>query len=81
MTWPLVLQANKVDAAKVELLKVDPAALAPMLAAGRIAPSNWLTTCPGFERSLAEAGQEAEGDPVVDYGFEGYGLSLSRRTR
>ena len=33
VVWPLVLKANGVDPAKVDVLKADPGALAPMLAA------------------------------------------------
>lgn len=38
VVWPLLLQANGIDPAKVELLKVDPGALAPMLASARSTP-------------------------------------------
>jgi NitT/TauT family transport system substrate-binding protein len=44
VSWPLVLKANGIDPAKVDLLKADPGALAPMLAAGKVAGTiNWVT--------------------------------------
>src|SRR5271155_1382724 len=55
VAWPLVLQANGIDPAKVDLLKADPAALAPMLASGQVAATiNWITVAPAFEKPLAE---------------------------
>lgn len=76
--WPLVLAANKVDAAKIELLKVDPPALAPMLAGGKTdAVVSWVTNVPLFERVLAAGGgKQLKVIPWFDYGFEGYAFSL-----
>ena len=76
VAWPLVLQANGVDPAKVDLLKVDPGALAPMLASGQvIATINWITVAPGFEGPLAETKKKLKIIPWSNYGYEGYGLS------
>ena len=77
VAWPLVLQANGVDPATVELLKVDPGALAPMLAAGRVvATINWTTVAPAFEKPLAETGKRLKVIPWSQFGYDGYGLSV-----
>ena len=77
VAWPLVLQANGVDPATVELLKVDPGALAPMLAAGRVvATINWTTVAPAFEKPLAETGKKLKVIPWSQFGYDGYGLSV-----
>jgi NitT/TauT family transport system substrate-binding protein len=77
VTWPLVLQQNKIDPAAVNLLRVDPGALAPMLASGQVAATiNWTTVAPGFEKTLKEAGKELVIIPWSKYGYDGYGLSL-----
>jgi NitT/TauT family transport system substrate-binding protein len=70
--WPLVLAANKVDAAKIELIKVDPPALAPMLAGGKAdATVSWVTNVPLFERVLAAGGgKQLKVIPWFDYGFQ-----------
>jgi NitT/TauT family transport system substrate-binding protein len=72
VAWPLVLKANGVDAAKVDLLKADPGALAPMLASGKVAATiNWITVAPAFEHPLAESGKKLKLIMWSDYGFEG----------
>lgn len=77
VAWPLVLRANGIDPASVSLLKVDPAALAPMLASGQvIATINWTTVAPAFEKPLAEGGKKIKIIQWSDYGFDGYGLSV-----
>jgi len=77
VTWPLLLKANKIDSAKVDLLKVDPGALAPMLASGKVAGTiNWVTVAPAFVKPLAETGKKLKVIPWSEYGFDGYGLSV-----
>ena len=77
VTWPLLLQANGIDPAKVDLLKADPGALAPMLATGRVAATiNWTTVAPGFVKPLAETGKKIKIIPWSEFGYEGYGLSV-----
>jgi len=77
VSWPLVLKANGIDAAKVDLLKADPGALAPMLAAGKVAATiNWVTVAPAFAKPLAETGKKLKVIAWSDYGFDGYGLSV-----
>jgi NitT/TauT family transport system substrate-binding protein len=77
VSWPLVLKANGVDPAKVEMLKTDPGALAPMLAAGKVAGTiNWITVAPAFAKPLAETGKKLKVIAWSDYGFDGYGLSV-----
>lgn len=77
VVWPLVLEANGIDPAKIELLKVDPGALAPMLAAGKVDGTiGWTTVAPAFEGPLAEAKKKLKIISWVDYGFDGYGLSV-----
>jgi NitT/TauT family transport system substrate-binding protein len=77
VAWPLVLKANGIDPAKVDLLKVDPGALAPMLATGQVvATINWVTVAPGFEKPLAETKKTLKVIPWSQYGYDGYGLSM-----
>ncbi|HAQ86141.1 MAG TPA: sulfonate/nitrate transporter [Pseudomonas sp.] len=77
VVFPLVLEANGIDRDGVKLLKLDPGALAPMLATGKVdATINWVTVAPGFARSMQEAGKQLKVIPWSDYGFDGYGLSL-----
>ncbi len=77
VSWPLVLKANGIDPAKVDLLKADPGALAPMLAAGKVAATiNWVTVAPAFVKPLAETGKKLKVIAWSDYGFDGYGLSV-----
>ena len=77
MSWPLVLKANEIDPAKVDLLKADPGALAPMLATGKVAATiNWVTVAPAFAKPLAETGKKLKVIAWSDYGFDGYGLSV-----
>ena len=74
--WPLILQAEKIDPAKVTLLKVDPGALAPMLATGQVdATINWSTASPPFVKALAAAGKKLKILPWSAAGFDGYGYS------
>ncbi len=77
VSWPLVLKANGIDPAKVDLLKADPGALAPMLAAGKVAATiNWVTVAPAFVKPLAETGKKLKVIAWSDHGFDGYGLSV-----
>ena len=77
VSWPLVLKANGVDADKIKLLKVDPGALAPMLASGKVdATINWITVAPAFAGPLTEAGKSFKELLWSSYGFDGYGLSV-----
>lgn len=77
VVWPLLLERNGIDPDQVKLLKLDPGALAPMLATGKVdATINWVTVAPGFSRALDEADKTLKVIPWSDYGFEGYGLSL-----
>ncbi len=77
VSWPLVLQANGIDPAKVELLKVDPGALAPMLASGKVDGTiSWVTTAPVFAGPLSEVNKKLVIIPWSTQGFVGYGLSL-----
>jgi NitT/TauT family transport system substrate-binding protein len=75
--WPVVLQANGIDPDKVKLLKVDPGALAPMLASGQVdATINWITVAPSTEGVLKEAGKKLAIINWSEYGLDGYGLSI-----
>jgi NitT/TauT family transport system substrate-binding protein len=77
VVWPLILKANGVDESKVTLLKVDPAALVPMLATGQVDGTiNWSTASPAFVKALGETGKKLKIIPWSEYGFEGYGYSL-----
>ena len=75
--WPLILKAVNIDAAKVTLLKVDPGALAPMLASGQVdATINWSTASPPFNKALATVNQKLKILPWSAAGFDGYGYSV-----
>jgi len=77
VVWPLLLKANGIDPSTVELLKVDPGALAPMLAAGKVDGTiNWITVAPAFEGPLHEVNKKLKVVSWSDYGFDGYGLSV-----
>ncbi|WP_321336358.1 ABC transporter substrate-binding protein [Breoghania sp.] len=77
VVWPLVLEANGIDPASVQVVKVDPGALAPMLATGQVdATINWMTVAPAFAGPLGEAGKTFKSLPWSEYGFDGYGLSI-----
>lgn len=77
VVWPLVLMANGIDENKVTLIKVDPAALVPMLTNGQVdATINWSTASPAFEVALSGIGKRLKIIPWSQYGFEGYGYSL-----
>ena len=72
-----MLKANGIDFAKMDVLKADPGALAPMLATGKVAGTiNWVTVAPAFVKTLAETGKKLKVIQWSDYGFDGYGLSL-----
>src|SRR6266436_581326 len=80
--WPLVLQQNSVDPARVELVKVDPPALAPMLASGRVAGIvSWMPNVPLFDKALSATGKQLKILPWFDYGFQGYAFSLMASDR
>jgi NitT/TauT family transport system substrate-binding protein len=75
--WPLILKAVNVDAADVTLLKVDPGALAPMLASGQVdATINWSTASPPFVKALGATGKTLKILPWSAAGFDGYGYSV-----
>jgi NitT/TauT family transport system substrate-binding protein len=75
--WPVVLESNGIDPASVKLLKVDPSALAPMLAQGNAdATINWVTVAPGVAGVLKQAGKELVVLPWTGYGLDGYGWSV-----
>jgi NitT/TauT family transport system substrate-binding protein len=74
--WPVILESNGIDPAKVKLLKVDPATLAPLLAQGKVdATINWVTVGPGFESVLKQSGKELKVLPWSAFGLDGYGWS------
>ncbi|QIL79927.1 ABC transporter substrate-binding protein [Diaphorobacter sp. HDW4A] len=74
--WPVVLQKNGVDPAKIKVIKTDPATLAPMLAQGRVdATINWVTVAPAFSAVLKQANKELAVLPWTKFGLDGYGWS------
>lgn len=74
--WPVVLQKNGVDPAKIKVIKTDPATLAPMLAQGRVdATINWVTVAPAFSAVLKQANKELTVLPWTQFGLDGYGWS------
>lgn len=75
--WPVIAARNGLDLSKVTLIKANPAALAPMLANGRVdALIDWVTSGPGVAAVLNEAGKQMTVIPWSNYGLNGYGLSL-----
>ena len=74
--WPVVLQKNGVDPAKIKVIKTDPATLAPMLAQGRVdATINWVTVAPAFQAVLKQANKDLSVLPWTQFGLDGYGWS------
>jgi len=77
VVWPLLLKNNGIDPSQIDLIKVDPGTLVPMLATGKVdATINWQTTVPLFKDALAQGGKTLKVLPWSDYGFKGYGLSV-----
>ena len=77
VVWPLVAKLNGLDPASVNMLKVDAAALAPMLASGQVdAILNWVTVAPLDAAVMKEAGKELVVIPWSKFGYEGYGQSI-----
>ncbi|MCG8593203.1 MAG: ABC transporter substrate-binding protein, partial [Kiloniellales bacterium] len=75
--WPVLLELNGWEKEDVEILSVDPGALAPMLATGRVdATISWRTVSPIFVGALAEVGKELHMLPWSEFGLDGYGLSV-----
>ncbi len=75
--WPVVARSAGLDPADVTLLKTDPTTLAPLLASGRVdAIINWVTSTPGIESVVNQAGKQVETLPWTAAGLNGYGLSL-----
>lgn len=75
--WPVVLRDNGIDPASIKTVKVDPSAMAPMLAQGRVdATINWTTVAPGFDAVLRQTGKQLAVLPWSQYGLSGYGLSI-----
>ena len=75
--WPLVLDAVHIPRDKVTLLKVDPGALAPMLASGQVDGTiNWTTAAPPFVKALDSVGKKLKILPWSAAGFDGYGYSV-----
>jgi len=74
--WPLVLKELNLDEAKISLVKVDPTALSPMLAAGQIdGEISWMTAAPVEAQILAERNKKLKILPWSEIGFEGYSYS------
>jgi NitT/TauT family transport system substrate-binding protein len=77
VVWPLFAKLNGLDPTKVELLKVDSGALAPMLATGKVeAILNWVTVAPHDTAVMKAAGKDLVVIPWSKYGYEGYGQSI-----
>lgn len=75
--WPIILKKAGIDAGSVTLLKVDPAALVPMLATGQVdATINWSTASPPFVKALEASGKKLAILPWSAAGFDGYGYSV-----
>jgi NitT/TauT family transport system substrate-binding protein len=74
--WPLILKTLKLDENKITLLKMDPTALTPMLAAGQVdGIISWLTSAPLNTQALGERNKKLKILPWSEIGFEGYSYS------
>jgi NitT/TauT family transport system substrate-binding protein len=77
VVWPLIAEKNGLAPDDVKLLKVDSAALAPMLASGQAdAIINWVTVSPLDAAVMKEAGKGLTIIPWSKFGYEGYGQAL-----
>jgi len=75
--WPLILAAEGLQPDDVTLLKVEPAALVPMLAAGSVDGTiAWTTAAPPFVKALGGQGKALSILPWSEAGFDGYGYSV-----
>ena len=75
--WPFLLKLNGIDPASVTLIKADPNALMPMLAAGQVdGVIQFTTNGPVSEAVLRSAGKDIKVLPWSDYGMAGYSNSL-----
>ena len=75
--WPVIARQNGLDPADVNLLKVDPATLGPLLATGKVdALIDWVTSGTEIEEALKAVGKTMHTIPWSDSGLTGYGLSL-----
>lgn len=82
IVWPLIAEMNDLDLADVEVIQVDAASVAPMLAAGRVDASiSWVTVGPLYDALLAETGDERVSLPWSEFGYSGYGQTLVANTR
>ncbi|MBO6640177.1 MAG: ABC transporter substrate-binding protein [Roseitalea sp.] len=82
IVWPLIAEMNGLDLENVEVIQVDAASVAPMLAAGRVdAAISWVTVGPLYDELLAETGDERVALPWSDFGYSGYGQTLVANTR
>jgi NitT/TauT family transport system substrate-binding protein len=76
--WPFLLRLNGIDPEKVRLVKADPAALVPMLAAGQVdAIIQFVNNGPLVRTVLRESNKEIVVLPWSQYGLEGYSNSIS----
>jgi NitT/TauT family transport system substrate-binding protein len=74
--WPQIVKALKLDESKITLIKVDPAAMTPMLAAGQVdGIVSWLTSASTNVQALKEVNKKLKILPWSDIGFEGYSYS------
>jgi NitT/TauT family transport system substrate-binding protein len=74
--WPLILNALNLDPSKVNLVKVDPTALTPMLASGQVdGIISWLTSAPLNTQALGERNKKLKILPWSEIGFAGYSYS------
>lgn len=74
--WPQIVKALKLDESKITLIKVDPAAMTPMLASGQVdGIISWMTSASSNAKALKEANKKLKILPWSDIGFEGYSYS------
>jgi len=74
---PLVLEKNGLSPEDVKVQKVDPGALGPMLALGKVdAAIAWTPTAMGIGDQLASAGKTMTLLPWSQYGLDSYGASV-----
>lgn len=78
VTWPLFARRNGLDPDRIDTVKVDASALAPMLASGQVdAIVNWVTVAPLDRAVMAAAGREMVVIPMSEHGLESYSAALA----
>ena len=75
--WPILLKMNGLSDSDIKVTKVDPGALAPMLASGTSdAAISFTTGAAAYDGPLNSVGKKTKLIRWSDYGFNGYGMVI-----